>query len=57
MKQKKAVHIKNEKVLINKDSENKKVTREELVKSARDTEQKIMTRSKSCSAITFVEME
>ncbi|MFE8073541.1 hypothetical protein QQM79_21065, partial [Marinobacteraceae bacterium S3BR75-40.1] len=57
MKQKKAVHVKNEKVTVDKGTEDKKVTQEELVKSARKTEQRTMLRSKNSSVITFVEME
>ncbi|MGX1203781.1 hypothetical protein [Marinobacter sp. MBR-105] len=57
MKQKKAVHVKSEQVNVEKGSEYKKVTQEELVKSARKTEQGTMLRSKNSSVITFVEME
>lgn len=57
MKQKKAVHLKGEGVHVDKGSEDKKLTQEELIKSARKTEQKTMLRAKNSSVITFVEME
>lgn len=57
MKQKKVVHVKNEQVNVDKGSEDKRMTKEELVKSARKTEQRTMLRSKNSSVITFVEME
>jgi len=57
MKQKKVVHVKNEQVNVDKGSEDKRMTQEELVKSARKTEQRTMLRSKNSSVITFVEME
>lgn len=57
MKKKKTVHIKNEQVNVDKGSEDERITQEELVKSARKSEQKTMLRSKNSSVITFVEME
>jgi len=57
MKQKKAVHIKSEELHTDRESEYKNMTHEDLVKSARKTEQRTMLRSKNSSVITFVEME
>lgn len=57
MKLRKAVHIKKEKVFFDKELEHKKVTQEDLRKSARKTEQRIMTHSKNRNSVKFVEME
>jgi hypothetical protein len=57
MKKKKVVHIKNEKVLLDKNSRRREVTELELRKSAHKTEQSTMIRSKISNSITFVEME
>lgn len=57
MKKKKAVHIKNEKLVVDKESEVRNVTQEDLIKSARKTEQRTMVRSKNSCVITLVEME
>lgn len=57
MRRKKAVHLKNEKILRDEDSVRREVTKEELRRSARKTEQSTMMRSKKSGSITFVEME
>jgi hypothetical protein len=57
MKRKKIVHLKNEKILRDEDSDLRKITKEDLRRSARKTEQSTMMRSTKSGSITFVEME